>query len=457
VPLGHLIAGLRPVNYTGPQGSPRPIPANGSVESGARDALPACFPSEDFAIVTNPPGRTYILTVNGGSSSLKFAIFERDCSERAGRQRLWSGSIERIGLPDAHATVIGPGEIRETWPAASRDLGEAAGRLIDWLEKHELAQEIAAVGHRIVHGGPRFHQPEAVTGELVAELRRLIPLDVDHLPGEIAVIECFQRRLPAVPQVACFDTGFHHEMPRVARIVPVPRRFEASGVRRYGFHGLSYAYLMEELGRTPGATASGRVILAHLGSGASLAAVSGGKSVDTTMGFTPASGLVMGTRPGDLDPGLPWFLCQSAGMTVQEFHSLVNHQSGLLGISETSPDFRDLLAREGQDRRAAEALAVFVYQAKKGIGALAAVLGGLDVLVFSGGIGENSPVARARICEGLEFLGIVLDHSRNHAGAPLISHDQARPQVRVIRTDEESMIARAAAAFLSQAASRREP
>jgi acetate kinase len=407
--------------------------------------------------VTSPPDRTCILTVNGGSSSLKFAIFERDQPERERRQRLWSGSIERVGLPDAHANVVGPGEIRDTWPIASRDLGEAAGQLIDWLESRELANAIAAVGHRIVHGGPRFHQPEPVTGELIAGLRRLIPLDVDHLPGEIAVIECFQRRLPTVPQITCFDTGFHHDLPRVARIVPVPRRFEAAGVRRYGFHGLSYAYLIEELARTPGATATGRVILAHLGSGASLAAVSAGKSVDTTMGFTPASGLVMGTRTGDLDPGLPWFFCQSSGMTVQEFHSLVNHESGLLGISETSPDFRDLLAREDQDGRAAEALAVFVYHAKKGIGALAAALGGLDVLVFSGGIGENSPVARARICEGLEFLGIALDHSRNDAGAPLISHDQARPQVRVIRTDEESMIARAAAAFLSEAENSLEP
>jgi acetate kinase len=421
-------------------------------QSLARDANPSHISCEDLAIVTHPPGGSCILTVNGGSSSLKFAIFERDASGLSQRQRPWSGSIERIGLSDARATVIGPAEARETWPVTSRDLGQAAGVLIDWLEKRGLERKIAAVGHRIVHGGPRFHRAEKITPELVAELHKLIPLDVDHLPGEIAVIECFERRLPSVPQIACFDTGFHHDMPRVAQIVPVPRRFEAEGVRRYGFHGLSYAYLMEELARAPGAPASGRVILAHLGSGASLAAVSAGRSIDTTMGFTPASGLMMGTRTGDLDPGLPWFLCHSTGMTVQEFHSLVNHQSGLLGVSETSSDLRDLLAREDTDIRAAEALALFVYQAKKGIGALTTALGGLDVLVFSGGIGENSPVARARICEGLEFLGIAIDQTRNQAGAPLISLDHARAQVRVIRTDEEWMIARAAAGFPAEPA-----
>jgi acetate kinase len=405
---------------------------------------------EDLAIVTNPPGRSCILTVNGGSSSLKFAVFGCAPSESTCGQREWSGSIERIGLAGAQATVTGPAQVRNRWPIAAGDLGQAASQLADWLDNEDLGERLAAIGHRIVHGGPQFHAPEPVTAEMIADLRRLIPLDPDHLPGQIAVIECLLERLPGVPQIACFDTGFHHDMPRVAQIVPVPRRFEASGVRRYGFHGLSYSYLVEELARQAGAAADGRVILAHLGSGASLAAVRGGRSVDTTMGLTPASGLVMGTRSGDIDPSLPWFLAETEGIQAEEFHNLVNHQSGLLGVSETSPDVRDLLAREERDVRAAEAIALFVYHTRKAIGGLTAALGGLDILVFSGGIGENSPLVRARICEGLEFLGIVLDRERNQAGAPVISRDTARPEVRVIATDEESMIARATAGFLAR-------
>ena len=247
-----------------------------------------------------------------------------------------------------------------------------------------------------------------------------------------------------MPQVACFDTAFHHDLPRVAQIVPIPRRYEAAGVRRYGFHGLSYAYLMEELARVAGPeAAAGRVILAHLGSGASLAAVREGRCVDTTMGLTPASGLVMGTRSGDIDPGLVRFLMRSEGMTTEQFHDLVNHESGLLGVSETSPDLRDLLARQDADVRAAEAVALFCYQAKKAIGALAAALGGLDILVFSGGIGENSPEARRRICAGLEFLGIALDDRRNARRCPAdLGPRRPRRRCASSRTDEESMIAR---------------
>jgi len=298
----------------------------------------------------------------------------------------------------------------------------------------------------VVHGGARYHQPERVTPELIEELRRIVPLDPDHLAGEIEVIEAFRRLDPGLPQVACFDTAFHHDLPRVAQILPIPRRFEAAGVRRYGFHGLSYAFLMEELARVAGAGAArGRVVLAHLGSGASLAAVRDGKCVDTSMGFTPAAGLVMGTRAGDIDPGLVRFLMRTEGLTAEGFDHLVNRESGLLGVSETSPDVRDLLARQGDDPRAAEAVALFCYQAKKWVGAYAAALGGLDTLVFSGGIGENSPEIRGRICEGLGFLGVALDPTRNAAGGPVISADAAPATVRVIRTDEEWMIARAAA------------
>ncbi len=394
--------------------------------------------------MSNRPDRSCILKVNGGSSSLKFAVFAQKSAASSALDRLVTGRIERIGLSDAQAIVSSPdGKLRDTWPVNAPDLGAAAEALIEWLEKHVGYEALRGVGHRVVHGGPHYHRPELITDELIAELRRLSPLDVDHLPGEIALIERFQRLLPGLPQVACFDTSFHHDMPRVAQIVAIPRRYEALGVRRYGFHGLSYTYLIEELERLEGSeAASGRVILAHLGSGASLAAVSQMKCVDTTMGLTPASGVVMATRTGDIDPGLPWFLAQASGTTPEQFHSLVNHESGLLGVSETSPDLRDLLARQDDDIRAAEAVSLFFYQTRKAIGALAAALGGLDTLIFSGGIGENSTEARARICEGLDFIGITLDLTRNRAGEPLISADHARARVRVIRTDEESMIAR---------------
>ena len=299
------------------------------------------------------------------------------------------------------------------------------------------------MGHRVVHGGPKHIQPERITPQMVEELRRLSPFDPEHLPEEILLTEAFHRRFPELPQVACFDTAFHHDLPRVARLLPIPRRYAALGVRRYGFHGLSYAFLMEELARLEGAeTARGRVILAHLGNGASLAAVRDGKPVDTSMGFTPASGVPMGTRSGDLDPGLAWYLARTEGMSAQRFNEMVNAQSGLLGMSETSSDMRDLLDREGRDVRAAEAIALFCYQVKKCIGAFAAALGGLDTLVFAGGIGEHAPRIRTRICDGLEFLRIELDETRNAASEGVISAAISRVVVRVIHTDEELMIAR---------------
>jgi acetate kinase len=386
------------------------------------------------------PGRDRILTINGGSSSLKFALYERiDPSAR-----LLSGRVDRIGLADARWVLAGSDSHRqEDRPVDAPDQKAAVRLLIDWLEHAVGFGEIAAVGHRVVHGGNRYYQPERVTADLIDDLRKISPYDPDHLPGEIELIEAFRSRDPDLVQVACFDTAFHHNMPRVAQIVPIPRRFEAAGVRRYGFHGLSYAYLMEELARVAGPEeARGRVILAHLGAGASVAAVHDGHSVDTTMGFTPASGLVMGTRTGDLDPGLVRFLSRTEGMTADQFDSLVSHESGLLGVSETSSDVRDLLARQNVDVRAAEAIELFCYQAKKWIGALAAALSGLDTLVFSGGIGENAPEIRRRICAGLGFLGIALHEDRNTSSDLLISTDQGPVKVRVIRTDEALMIAR---------------
>ena len=385
--------------------------------------------------------RPHILTVNGGSSSLKFAVF------RAGPlERILAGRVERVGAAGARL-VVGDSRGRrgEDRPVDAPNQAEAAGLVIERVDQDLGLGAIAAVGHRVVHGGGRFDEPGVVTAEMLDELRRIAPLDPEHLPGEIALIEAIGRAIPFIPQVACFDTAFHRTLPRSAQIVPIPRKYWTLGIRRYGFHGLSYTYLIEELARVAGtAEARGRVILAHLGSGASLAAVREGQCVETTMGFTPASGLVMGTRGGDLDPGLVAFLAQTEGMTPERFHHMANRESGLLGVSETSADVRDLLARREADSRAAEALDLFCYRLKTGIGALTAVLGGLDSLVFSGGIGENSPEVRRRACEGLGFLGIDLDDARNVAGDPLISADASRARVRVIRTDEEVVIAREA-------------
>jgi len=282
-----------------------------------------------------------------------------------------------------------------------------------------------------------------VTRELIDELHRISPLDPQHLPPEILLIETLQRAFPRLEQVACFDTAFHRDLPRVAQLLPIPRRYEAQGVRRYGFHGLSYEFLMHELARLAGLEAArGRVILAHLGGGASLAAVHQGKPVDTSMGFTPTAGVPMSTRSGDLDPGLVGYLARTEQMGAQQFSDMVNFQSGLLGVSETSSDMRDLLEREAMDARASEAVALFCYQVKKWIGSFAAALGGLDTLVFAGGIGERAPLVRARICDGLGFLGIELDEKRNADGAATISTEHGRVLVRVVHTDEEWMIAK---------------
>ncbi|HEY2342954.1 MAG TPA: acetate kinase, partial [Chthoniobacteraceae bacterium] len=271
----------------------------------------------------------------------------------------------------------------------------------------------------------------------------LSPFDPEHLPEEVLLTEAFQKRFPKLPQIACFDTAFHHEMPQVAQMLPIPRRYAKKGVRRYGFHGLSCQYLMEELGRVAGARAArGRVVLAHLGNGASITAVREGSSVDTTMSFTPTAGLPMSTRSGDLDPGLGWYLARTEKVTARQFHHMVNHESGLLGVSETSSDMQVLLEREDKDVRAAEAVAMFCYQARKWICALAGALEGLETLVFAGGIGENAPEIRARICLGLKFLGVELDATKNRAQAEIISRRGRPVTVRVIRTDEELVIAK---------------
>jgi len=386
------------------------------------------------------PANPRILTINGGSSSIKFALFEAGGSLR----RILHGGIERIGLPEATLRVRGLSQADNVMRLVTAPNHKVAvGALMDWIDDRGGRDTLTAVGHRVVHGGPKYSEPQRITAAMVEELRGLSPFDPEHLPEEILLTEAFHRRFPDLPQVACFDTAFHHDLPRVARLLPIPRRYEAQGVRRYGFHGLSYAFLMEELARLAGTEAAqGRVVLAHLGNGASLAAVRDGKPVDTSMGFTPTAGVPMSTRSGDLDPGLSWYLARTEGLDARRFNEMVNFQSGLLGVSETSPDMRDLLDRETRDVRAAEAVALFCYQIKKWIGAFAAALGGLDTLVFSGGIGENAPTVRARICGGLDFLGIELEEERNTANEGVISTATGRVAVRVMHTDEEWMIAK---------------
>lgn len=380
-----------------------------------------------------------ILTINSGSSSIKFALFDADGPLR---RILW-GAIERIGQPEP---LFRTGSLRgaegSSRPVSAPDHAVAVSVLTDWIEEHVGRSSLSAVGHRVVHGGPDYSGPQLITAGMLGELRRLSPFDPEHLPAEIQFIEAINRRFPDLPQVACFDTAFHHQLPRVARLLPIPRHYEAKGIRRYGFHGLSYQFLMEELARQDITASTGRIVLAHLGNGASLAAVHKGNPIDTSMSFTPSSGIPMGTRSGDLDPGLAWYFLRSENMNARQFNEMTSSRSGLIGLSETSSDMRDLLALEAQDERAAEAIAVFCYQLKKCIGAYAAAMGGLDALVFAGGIGENAPVVRARICEKMEYLGMDIDERQNLGNAGVISVASSQVTIRVIRTDEERMIAK---------------
>jgi acetate kinase len=387
-----------------------------------------------------------VLIINSGSSSLRFALFR----VLESLPQILIGKFDRIGLPDARLsfTDILANQSDERRIDAP-DHVACVPLLVELLEKKTGGSPVNAIGHRVVHGGPRYRDPRRVDEAMLEELRRISSFAPNHLPATIALMEVFTAKFPQVPQIACFDTAFHSTLPRVAKLLPIPRRYEAKGVQRYGFHGLSYSFLMQELEGIAGAKAAGgRVILAHLGNGASMAAVREGKSMDTSMGFTPAAGLVMSTRSGDLDPGLVAFLGRSEQMTETEFDRMIHHESGLLGVSETSSDMRDLLAREAVDVRAAEAVALFCYQAKKWLGAFAAALGGLDTLVFAGGIGENNPAIRARICEGLGFLGIELNETRNAENAAVISMPTSRVTVRIIRTDEELTIARSTCRLL---------
>jgi acetate kinase len=391
------------------------------------------------------------LTVNGGSSSIKFAVF----SSASPPTRLFSGQVERIGTPGARLTATRDNSSdSETIPIVAATFHAGVQSIVTYLRRRLGASAIGAIGHRIVHGGMRLLDNQIITEESIAELRRTQPLDLAHLPREIALIEGFRQAFPSIPQIACFDTAFHRNLPLVAQLLPIPRRYHDAGVRRFGFHGLSYTYLMSQLSTLAGPEiANGRIILAHLGSGASMAAVRGGKPIDTTMAFTPTSGLVMGTRPGDIDPGLLVYLAKDQNLSNEQMDKFISRECGLLGVSETSSDMRDLLAARPTDPRAADAVDLFCYQAKKHLCALAATLGGLDTLVFSGGIGEHAPEVRAGICEGLDFLGLQLDPSRNARGCPVISADQSRVAIRIIPTDEEVVIARIVRSILQHSGS----
>lgn len=375
----------------------------------------------------------YLLTVNSGSSSIKFALFTN--TDRP--ERVVAGDIADIRSSAAVLTVDGA----QTREVVAIDHPNAATRVLECLEPHLKGRTLRAIAHRVVHGGGVFDWTCLITQEVIDALTQLIPLAPNHLPDEIALIRTFGQARPGVPQIACFDTAFHRDLPAVSRTLPLPRLSGLSDLRRYGFHGLSYAFLLERLAEIAGPpAASGRVILAHLGSGASLAAVRDRRCVDSSMGFTPAGGLVMSTRSGDLDPGAITYIARARNLTVDQIDELLTRRAGLLGISGRSGDVRDLLAHESTDPDARLAIDVFCYHLKKWIGAFAAALDGLDTLVFAGGIGEHAPSIRARACEGLGFLGLRLDPTRNSSNAPLISSDESSVSVHVVPTDEAVMM-----------------
>lgn len=396
-----------------------------------------------------------LLTINCGSSSIKFAVY---VVPRLGRsehdaepQVRYSGSAERIGENDGRFEVKdADGKSLASDTLNARDHAEAVHHALGWLEERLEGQKPECVGHRIVHGGAQFERPQRVTQNTLETLRALTPLAPLHLPVEIAAIEAVGKRYPDLPQIACFDTAFHRTMPREARLFGLPRHFADEGIVRYGFHGLSYEYIVGELDReSAGAGLAGRrIVVAHLGNGASMAAIRDGHSVDTTMGLTPIGGLVMSTRSGDIDPGVLIYLLDAKQATAVDIRKVVEQEGGLLGISETSSDMQDLLKRSAQDEQAAEAVAVFCHSARRLLGGLVSVLGGLDTLVFTGGIGEHAAEVRSRICDGQAYMGIRIDAMRNAAHAPVISDEGSSVTVRVMHTNEELMIARHALAVL---------
>ena len=387
-----------------------------------------------------------ILCLNAGSSSVKFALYELGPGDALALAA--KGEIEGIGTAPRFRAVDANGRVlsERRWEDGALAHESFLAELIGWIESHRGKGRIVAAGHRVVHGGAAFTAPVLVDERVLAELGRLTPLAPLHQPHNLAAIRAVAAIRPGLPQVACFDTAFHHTAGAVAMRFALPREFEASGIRRYGFHGLSYVYIAGELKRIAPEIAQGRVIVAHLGNGASLCAMREGKSVETTMGLTALDGLVMGTRCGALDPGVLLYLLQERGFDAKGLEDLLYHRSGLLGVSGIASDMRALLA--SSDPRAAEAIDLFVFRIVRELGALAASLGGLDAAVFTAGIGEHATSIRRRICEGAAWLGIDLDPAANRAGAPRITRPQSRVSVWVIPTDEDLMIARHARRIL---------
>jgi len=388
----------------------------------------------------------YGLVINAGSSSLKFCVYQRPANVS---WRLEArGQIDGIGTTPRFSAKNEAGDplANEKLDASVRDGRAALDVLAGWLRTHYGGSRVLGVGHRVVHGGAKYAGPSVITPAVIEDLRQLVPLAPLHQPYNIAAIEAVSEKLPDVRQVACFDTSFHRGQPAVAELVPLPRSIRDGGVQRYGFHGLSYEYIASALPDVAPDIANGRVIVAHLGSGASLCALRGRKSVDSTLGFTALDGLCMGTRPGSIDPGVILHLFQTLGCSASEVETLLYKQSGLIGISGISNDMRDLLT--SSEPAAHLAIDYFVYEAAKHIGALAAVLGGVDALVFTAGIGEHSAEIRRRICEASAWLGLALDHSANAAHGPRISTLASRVSAWVVPTNEELMIARHTGALL---------
>ncbi|MDP3736339.1 MAG: acetate/propionate family kinase [Hyphomonadaceae bacterium] len=377
-----------------------------------------------------------VLVLNSGSSSIKAAIFDG-----ADPQRFWSGAVERIGLPDGRvwSSLRDGSATREVRAIGDHDV--ALSLLLESATRQIPTDGLAAVGHRVVHGAAEFSTPLLVDEAADTRLRRLIPLAPLHMPQNLKGIAAARSAWPNLPQIACFDTMFHAGLPRNAALLALPRRYFDAGVRRYGFHGLSYEYVLETLARSGVNLSRERIVAAHLGAGASMCALKGGRSVETTMGFSTLSGLPMGSRCGDIDPGVLLYLLSEDGLSLEQLQHTLYEESGLVGLSGESADMRDLLARQG-DRAAEEAIDFFCYQARRQIGGLAAVLGGLDRLVFTGGIGAHASAVRARICSDLDHLGVRLCERRNLAGERLISADESRVPVEAMETDEEQMIAR---------------
>lgn len=382
-----------------------------------------------------------ILCINSGSSSVKFALYQRDETDEA---LVAKGTVKGIGSPDGRLRMAGAtGETLADVQGDFPQLSVAIHTLLDRLARLDLPPPVAA-GHRVVHGGTAYTAPQRADARLLQTLRTLITFAPLHQPSAIEGIDAIAARLPELPQVVCFDTAFHHDLPELAQLFPLPRALWQDGIRRYGFHGLSYEFILQTLD----VAAHGRMIIAHLGNGSSLVAVRDGHPLDTTMGLTPTGGVMMGTRSGDLDPGILLDLMQAKGYSVEQLAHLVNQEAGLLGVSDLSPDMQVLLDKRGSEPHAAQAVAMFCYQLRKHIGALTTVLGGLDTLVFTGGIGEQAAPVRWEICQGLAHLGVAVDMQRNEAHARVISTAQSACCVRVVPTNEELMIARHTRALL---------